>query len=124
MNGKGRLTTHVLDLVKGVPAAGVRVELKRLVDNELSPVTEAVTDADGRCERPLLDGDAMMKGTWELSFHVADYFHSQEQSQGQPKEELPFLDVVILRFSIAHEDQTYHVPLLVTPWSYSTYRGS
>ncbi len=115
-----RLTTHVLDLVRGVPAAGVQIELKRLLENSSELVVARMTNADGRCDAPLLEGEELAKGTWELNFHVAEYF----VSQGQAREELPFLDVVSVRFCVSDPDQSYHVPLLVTPWSYSTYRGS
>jgi 5-hydroxyisourate hydrolase len=111
----GRLTTHVLDTSIGRPAAGVRVVLRR--DGEA--LAEVVTNADGRTDKPLLDGATFKPGSYELAFHVGDYF----RGQGTPLADPPFLDVVPLRFAIA-EDSHYHVPLLVSPFGYSTYRGS
>jgi 5-hydroxyisourate hydrolase len=111
----GRLTTHVLDTSIGRPAAGVRVVLRR--DGEA--LAEVVTNADGRTDKPLLDGATFKPGSYELAFHVGDYF----RGRGTPLADPPFLDVVPLRFAIA-EDSHYHVPLLVSPFGYSTYRGS
>ena len=111
----GRLTTHVLDTSIGRPAAGVRVVLRR--DGEA--LAEVVTNADGRTDKPLLDGATFKPGSYELAFHVGDYF----RGRGTPLTDPPFLDVVPLRFAIA-EDSHYHVPLLVSPFGYSTYRGS
>ncbi len=111
----GRLSTHVLDTVKGKPAAGVRIELHRLAaDGGWTLVVETTTNADGRTDAPLLAGAEFALGTYQLSFHIGDYFKAGATA---------FLDVVPLRFTIA-EDGHYHVPLLATPWSYSTYRGS
>ena len=111
----GRLTTHVLDTSTGRPAAGVRVVLRR--DGEA--VAEGATNADGRMDKPLLDGAAFKPGRYELTFHVGDYFRARGTTLADP----PFLDVVPLGFGIA-EDAHYHVPLLVSPYGYSTYRGS
>ena len=111
----GRLTTHVLDTSRGRPAVGVRVVLRRDGD----ALAEVVTNADGRTDKPLLDGATFKPGSYELTFHVGDYF----RGQGTPLADPPFLDVVPLRFAIA-EDSHYHVPLLVSPFGYSTYRGS
>lgn len=111
----GRLTTHVLDTSVGRPAAGVRVVLRR--DGEA--LADTRTNADGRTDQPLLDGAAFQPGAYELTFHVGDYF----RGRGAPIAEPPFLDVIPIRFSIA-EDKHYHVPLLVSPFGYSTYRGS
>jgi 5-hydroxyisourate hydrolase len=116
----GRLTTHVLDLVRGVPAAGMVVELAAIDGNSRRIVHKISTNRDGRCGAPLLEGDAFTAGTWQLEFHVAAYFAAQGVSLAQP----PFLDVVLVRFGVATPAQDHHVPLLVTPWSYSTYRGS
>lgn len=116
-----RLSTHVLDLSIGRPAAAVLVELSRREPGDAwTPLVRTETNADGRTDRPLLSGDAFRCGTYMLSFHVADYF----RRTGRAGAAAPFLDVVPLRFTIAEEDGHYHVPLLVTPWSYSTYRGS
>ena len=113
----GRLTTHVLDTASGKPAAGVRVVLRR--DGETAVVAEAATNADGRLDRPLLEGGAFRNGGYELTFHVGDYFRKAGTALADPA----FLDVIPLRFAIA-EDAHYHVPLLVSPYGYSTYRGS
>ena len=117
----GRLSTHVLDTAHGRAAGGVRVELHRLdTSGGWLPILETRTNADGRTDAPLLSGDSYRCGTYQLTFHVADYFSSQVS----PTPQQPFLDVVPLRFTIAEADGHYHVPLLVSPWSYSTYRGS
>jgi 5-hydroxyisourate hydrolase len=111
----GRLTTHVLDTSIGRPAAGVRVVLRR----DGAVVAEGITNADGRMDKPLLDGAAFTPGSYELAFHVGDYFRARGAALADP----PFLDVIPLRFSVS-EDAHYHVPLLVSPYGYSTYRGS
>jgi len=116
----GRLTTHVLDLSAGKPAGGIRVELTRLDGAARAAVGNALTNADGRCDKPILEGAAFRVGTYELAFGVGDYFGAQGLAQPEPK----FLDVVVIRFGIASADQHYHVPLLVSPFGYSTYRGS
>lgn len=114
----GRLTTHVLDTANGRPAAGVRIELRSVDGSETLATT--TTNADGRTDRPLLEGGAMRPGRYELLFHVGAYFAGVGAAQDDP----PFLDTVPLRFGIADPDGHYHVPLLVSPWSYATYRGS
>ena len=117
----GRLSTHVLDTVSGRPARGVAIELHRLeASGAWVALKTTQTNADGRTDAPLLTGDEFRTGTYMLSFHIGDYFRSANVATGQP----PFLDVVPLRFTIAEPDGHYHVPLLATPWSYSTYRGS
>ncbi len=113
----GRLTTHVLDTASGKPAPGVRVVLRR--DGEAGVLAEAVTNADGRLDQALLEGAAFQFGRYELTFHVGDYFRAQHTALADPA----FLDVIPLRFAVA-EDAHYHVPLLVSPYGYSTYRGS
>ena len=116
----GRLSTHVLDTARGRPASGIPVTLHRIEpDGERSLVTRTTTNQDGRTDAPLLAGNAFVVGTYELTFEVAPYFAASAPSAG-----LPFLDVVPLRFSLAEPEANYHVPLLVSPWSYSTYRGS
>jgi hydroxyisourate hydrolase len=109
----GRLTTHVLDTAAGRPAAGVRVELWR----SGALVADAVTNADGRTGGPL--ADALETGAYELRFHVGPYFAASGLAS-----EPPFLDVVPVAFGVADPGAHFHVPLLVSPWSYSTYRGS
>ena len=105
------LTTHVLDTMRGQPAAGMKIELWSLDKKALLKTIE--TNKDGRTDAPLLDGDSMAAGSYELIFFVGDYF-------GEKK----FLDRVPVRFIISDANTKYHVPLLVSPWSYSTYRGS
>lgn len=112
----GRLTTHVLDTARGRPAAGVAIEL-RSGGETLRAVR---TNADGRTDEPLLAGAALAAGEYEIVFHVGDYF----AAAGLAPEGLPFLDLVPVRFGIADSEAHYHVPLLVSPWAYSTYRGS
>ena len=111
----GRLTTHVLDTSVGRPGAGVRVVLRR--DSEV--LVDTQTNADGRTDKPLLEGAAFRNGSYELTFHVGDYFRARGAQLSDPS----FLDVIPLAFGIA-EDAHYHVPLLVSPFGYSTYRGS
>lgn len=114
----GRLTTHVLDTARGRPAAGIAVALRRVAeDGALILVAEAVTNADGRTDSPLMAGDALVSGTYELLFTVGAYF--EDLAPGAP-----FLDRVPVRFTLSDKHGHYHVPLLVSPWSYSTYRGS
>ena len=115
----GRLTTHVLDTASGKPAAGMKVELYSL-GAQRRLVKTLATNQDGRTDEPMLSEAEFEAGTWELVFSVAPYFGRQ----GVPLSEPPFLDEVVLRFGIAAGEQHYHVPLLVSPWSYSTYRGS
>lgn len=117
----GRLSTHVLDTAAGQPARGVRIELsRREADGRWTFVKAAMTNADGRTDEPLLVGDAFEAGTYEIAFHAGDYF----RAVGAPLADPAFLDVIPIRFAIAEADGHYHVPLLVSPWSYSTYRGS
>ena len=111
----GWLTTHVLDTALGCPAAGVRVVLSR----QGVCLREAVTNADGRCDAPLLEGAAFVAGVYELMFAVGPYFARTQPGLPQP----PFLDEIVLRFGMAALVH-YHVPLLVSPYGYSTYRGS
>ena len=114
------LTTHVLDTARGRPAAGLRIDLSTVdPDGRARLLATAITNADGRPDGPLLAGDAMRAGRYELAFHVGAYFRRAETAG-----ESPFLDVVPVRFDIADARGHYHVPLLVSPWSYTTYRGS
>lgn len=117
----GRLSTHVLDIQAGRPAAGVAIELLRIgKDGAASPVKTTRTNADGRTDAPLLAGDELTTGVYELRFHAGDYFRGAGQTLPEPA----FVDVVPIRFGIADAAGHYHVPLLVSPWAYSTYRGS
>lgn len=113
----GRLSTHVLDTAQGRPAAGMGYALHRL--GEAAPLATGTTNADGRTDRPLLEGDAVRPGRYRLVFRVAEYFRAQGVALAEP----PFLDEVALEFGIA-EGGHYHVPLLVSPYGYTTYRGS
>ncbi|TQV70247.1 hydroxyisourate hydrolase [Denitrobaculum tricleocarpae] len=120
----GRLTTHVLNTAEGVPGAGITLELYLESPDEAGAgrqlIKTVVTNDDGRCDSPLLEGEAFQKGTYELHFLAGDYFEARGVSSAAPR----FLDRVVLRFGLADPDQHYHVPLLVSPYSYSTYRGS
>ncbi len=115
MRRMGYLTTHVLDTAAGKPAAGLKVVLSR-IDGTPTVLAEAVTNADGRADKPLLEGTAFAPGTYEIMFHVGDYFRGLGV-------DAPFLTTVPVRFTIS-EEAHYHVPLLVSPYAYSTYRGS
>lgn len=114
------LSTHVLDTARGQPAAGMRIVLLRAETGSWRAVNECRTNAQGRTDAPLLSGEALIAGSYQLEFHVADYFREQGVALPTP----PFLDVVPLRIGIADVSAHYHVPLLCSPWSYSTYRGS
>jgi 5-hydroxyisourate hydrolase len=115
------LTTHVLDVTRGGPAKGVRIELYEFgADGGRTLVTAATTNADGRTDVPLIAAGQARVGRFELVFHAGDYFSSQGAKLADP----PFLDVVPIRFAVADAGAHYHVPLIVSPWSYSTYRGS
>jgi 5-hydroxyisourate hydrolase len=109
----GRLTTHVLDTAHGRPGAGIAVELYRLDGEAGTLLAKATTNRDGRTDAPLLEGEKFRTGTYQLVFHVGAYFRSEG-----------FLDAVPIRFTIADAAAHYHVPLLCSPWSYATYRGS
>ena len=115
------LTTHVLDTTAGRPAAGVRIELYEIADDGARrPLREAVTNADGRTDAPLIPAGEARAGRFELVFHIGAYFAAKGATLADP----PFLDTVPIRFAIADPAAHYHVPLVATPWSYSTYRGS
>lgn len=117
----GGLTTHVLDTAHGRPAAGVRVDLSIVdADGRTRLVRTVTTNADGRCDAALLGADEMQVGRYELLFHVAEYFRAAGVALPDP----PFLDAVPVRFAIADRAGRYHVPLLVSPYGYVTYRGS
>lgn len=116
----GKLTTHVLDTAHGRPGAGIAIDLFRLDGSQRLGLGHFTTNADGRCDGPLLEGEALRPGVYELEFAIGDYFHRL----GVPMPDPRFVDVVTLRFGIADPASHYHVPLLASPWSYSTYRGS
>ncbi|RCL00210.1 MAG: 5-hydroxyisourate hydrolase [Candidatus Tokpelaia sp. JSC189] len=115
-----KLSTHVLDTANGIPAHNMHIELYAMNDKGKTPITTTTTNTDGRTDTPLLANETMKQGIYEIRFFVSDYFQKMLE---QPTI-LPFLDIVPIRFTIAEDDRNYHVPLLVSPWSYSTYRGS
>ncbi|WP_221930904.1 hydroxyisourate hydrolase [Telmatospirillum sp. J64-1] len=119
-NPTGRLTTHVLDTATGRPASGMRLFLHAVDGSERRLLGEFVTNADGRLDAPALSGAELKAGTYELEFLAGAYFSATCQPTAAPS----FLDRIPLRFAIGNPEQHYHVPLLVSPWSYSTYRGS
>ncbi|NEO25689.1 MAG: hydroxyisourate hydrolase [Kamptonema sp. SIO4C4] len=117
---QGKLTTHVLDTANGCPASGLQVQLYRLTEQGEQCLKTEITNPDGRTDTPLLSAAEMTVGVYELRFSVGDYFASHNPDLPHP----PFLGQVPIRFGLADPTAHYHVPLLVSPWSYSTYRGS
>lgn len=115
----GKLSTHILDVARGCPAAGIPIALYRIGVAD-TPLFVCLSNVDGRTHEALLTDDAMVGGEYELVFHVAAYFRNSGLVVAEP----PFLDRIAIRFTISDSEQNYHVPLLVSPWSYSTYRGS
>ena len=116
---KGFLTTHILDTANGRPANGVRIDLFRLTETERVHLTTAVTNSDGRTDAPLVPVGEFQAGRYELIFAIGAYFRENGVTG-----DMPFIDDVPIRFGIADADEHYHVPLLASPFSYSTYRGS
>lgn len=114
------LSTHILDTSSGRPGAGIRIQLHSLHNGQRALVGEHLSNEDGRVDQPLLTEQSATSGQYELTFFVGDYF----RAKGTPLAEPAFLDDVVLRFAISDPTQHYHVPLLVSPWAYSTYRGS
>lgn len=117
---KGWLSTHVLDTARGCPAEGVRIALYRVSGNSHRKVAETVTNADGRTDSPILPSDKFAVGTYELVFFAGDYLRAGGQAGAEPL----FLDEIPIRFGMNDADAHYHVPLLLSPYGYSTYRGS
>ena len=115
----GRLTTHVLDTARGRPANGLHIELFRIDGSDRTRVASTMTNEDGRTDSPLLPSDNFSTGSYELLFHAGDYLRQQGIEAPEPR----FLDEIPIRFGLA-EEQHYHVPLLLSPYGYSTYRGS
>jgi 5-hydroxyisourate hydrolase len=115
----GQLTTHVLDTGAGLPAAGIRIELHEVAAMGLTLLAATTTGHDGRCAAPLLAGSSFRSGRYALTYHVAEYFLARGVTLPTP----PFLEEVVVRIGIAQPSEHYHVPLLISPWSYSVYRG-
>ncbi len=116
----GRLTTHVLDTAAGMPAAGLSIDLYRCDQRERHLLLSVITNGDGRCDAPLLEGTNFAGGRYQLVFHAAAYL----RAAGISLPEMPFLDEIVIAFGIDNADRHYHVPLLFSPYGYSTYRGS
>ncbi|SMD02992.1 hydroxyisourate hydrolase [Rhizobium sp. RU36D] len=115
------LTTHVLDTALGKPAAGLRIQLLRVSSEAVELIKTVFTNSDGRVDGgPILDGDEFTVGSYELLFHAGEYL----KGQGAPLTDPPFLDIIPIRFGISDPSAHYHVPLLLSPYGYSTYRGS
>ncbi|WP_299354439.1 hydroxyisourate hydrolase [uncultured Shimia sp.] len=116
----GYLTTHVLDTARGVPAEGIRIALFHLSGDSREMIAETVTNDDGRTDSPILPQDKFQTGTYELIFFCGDYLRDTGQAGDDPL----FLDAVPIRFGMSDGEAHYHVPLLLSPYGYSTYRGS
>ncbi len=116
----GKLSTHVLDITQGKPGAGVKVRLFRVEGSAKVLLKSDSTNQDGRCETPLLSGGEVVAGKYELVFAAGDYFAARGVVLPEPR----FVDEVVIAFGIADPEANYHVPLVVSPWAYSTYRGS
>lgn len=116
----GKLSTHVLDTMHGRPGAGVAIALYRIENDRRTLVKRVVTNQDGRCDEALLEGEALQCAIYELVFGAGDYFAAAGVSLPQPR----FLDEIVVRFGIHDAHQNYHVPIVMSPWAYSTYRGS
>ena len=114
-----KLTTHVLDVFSGKPGKGIKVELFFLDGDIREKITSIILNDDGRSDKPLAEKDKLKNGKYELIFYIGDYF-----KKITTLDEIQFLDDVVVRFGISNNNENYHVPLLVSPWSYSTYRGS
>lgn len=115
------VSTHVLNAAEGIPAAGMKIELLKIgKSGQRKLIAETVTNDDGRTHSPILEKEDMEAGVYEMIFHAGKYFQSRDPKQKQPA----FLDIIPIRFGIANISEHYHVPLIATPWSYSTLRGS
>ena len=114
-----KLTTHVLDIYSGKPGAGIKVDLYFIKNNERKKIASTKLNDDGRASKPLVEGESFKEGRYELVFFVGDYFKNITKTS-----KISFLDDVVIKFGISNSKEHYHVPLLVSPWSYSTYRGS
>ena len=114
-----KLTTHVLDVYSGMPGKGIKVDLFFIKDEKKEKINSLILNEDGRSAEPLAEKDNFKNGQYELIFYIGDYFKNISATK-----DVPFLDDVVIRFGISNPSEHYHVPLLVSPWSYSTYRGS
>ena len=114
-----KLTTHVLDVYTGKPGRGIKVELYSIKSGKREKLNSVILNSDGRSEKPLIEGSNFKEGQYEIIFFVGEYFKKITETPN-----IPFLDDVVIRFGISNSKEHYHVPLLVSPWSYSTYRGS
>ena len=114
-----KLTTHVLDVYSGKPGKGIKVDLFFIYGEKKEKINSLILNNDGRSDQPLVENEKFKSGKYELIFYIGDYFRKIIESK-----ESPFLDDVVIRFGISNNKESYHVPLLVSPWSYSTYRGS
>ncbi len=114
-----KLTTHVLDIYSGKPGKGIKVEVYKIQNAQKEKINSVILNNDGRSDKPLIEGSSFKEGQYEIVFFVGDYFKKIAELPNTP-----FLDDVIIRFGISNAQEHYHVPLLVSPWSYSTYRGS
>ena len=114
-----KLTTHVLDIYSGKPGKGIKVELYYIENNKREKLNSIILNNDGRTDKPMVEGANFKEGKYELVFFVGDYFNKINETS-----KVPFLDDIIIKFGISNPKEHYHVPLLVSPWSYSTYRGS
>jgi 5-hydroxyisourate hydrolase len=117
---QGYLTTHVLDTARGLPAGGLQIVLSRITDAGPAEIARMTTNADGRTDAPILPKGQFAVGTYELTFHAGNYLRATGQDGTEPL----FLDIVPIRFGITDAEAHYHVPLLLSPYGYSTYRGS
>lgn len=115
----GKLTAHVLDVSSGIPAAGIRIQLHSAGGAPASALADVVTGTDGRCVAPLLEAERFVRGRYLLTFHIGDYFRARGIILPEPA----FFDIAAIHLGIATPEQHYHVPLLISPWSYSVYRG-
>jgi|TARA_B100001123_G_C14900829_1_gene863735 hydroxyisourate hydrolase len=114
-----KLTTHVLDVYSGKPGKGIKVEVYNIKNGKREKLNSLILNNDGRTDKPLIEGSTFQEGQYEIVFFVGDYFKKITKTAS-----IPFLDDVVIRFGISNSKEHYHVPLLVSPWSYSTYRGS
>ena len=114
-----KLTTHVLDIYSGKPGSGIVVDLFYINNSERKKINSVKLNSDGRSDKPMVEGENFLEGKYELIFYVGDYFKNITNIG-----KIPFLDDVVIKFGISNPKEHYHVPLLVSPWSYSTYRGS